>query len=840
MNEIDTYNTRLMGKADAACQRIAPLWPLKSFVAVNPYFGLRDQSFWQADKTLERIAGVGLCMPRAYYQEQIASGRITRTDLAAALRELGSTWNLPALEQALAGEAPAPAAPLALVTDVLSEIDHKDWSNFVVERISQYCAAYFDEGQALWPMPWRDKSLYRGWLEYTRIDKSPWMMGVRGMDEATAALPDTAQGAIAWALRQLAVPPAAVDDYLHATLLSVGGWAGWARYQRWQAELKKGNDDSLRDLLAIRLAWDALLYKLCYSEALKTRWQQAILTITKPVDHADAAQQLDAVLQTAFEIGYQRQLVTALTTNGTAERSGRAAVQAVFCIDVRSEIYRRALETVAPSVQTLGFAGFFGVLMEYVPFGAAEAKSHLPILFDPPYRICERPHGADAREAGELIVRRHTRMRTANAWKTFKTSASSCFSFVEATGLLFAPKLVSDSMGWSRPVPHPDSKGLDAEVYGRLGPVLPPAAAGSGGCADGVSTGISEADRPAVAEFALRNMGMIRDFSRLVLLVGHGSTTANNPQATALDCGACAGQTGEASARIAVQLLNDPLTRKGLAKEKGIVIPADTYFIAGLHDTTTDEVHLFDTDDVPSSHTKDLTQLHQWLSLAGQTTRMERAINLGTSDLPPAAITADIWQRTRDWAQVRPEWALAGNAAFIVAPRTRTAHCDLAGRSFLHDYNWHNDTNFATLQLIMTAPMVVGNWINMQYYGSVVDNRRFGSGNKVLHNVVSGSVGVLEGNGGDLRVGLALQSLHDGTRWIHEPMRLNVVIEAPQSAIDDVIARHDLVRELTENAWLHLFQIDEDGSINRRGTDKQWQRMSSDSGTVGNNNGGLF
>jgi len=842
MYKIDTYNTKLiMDKVDAACQRIAPLWPLKNFVAVNPYFGLRDQPFWQADKTLERIVGVGLCMPRAYYQEQIASGRINRTDLAAALRELGSPWDLPALEQALAGEAPEPAAPLALVTDVLGEIDHKDWSNFVVERISQYCAAYFDEGQALWPMPWRDKSLYQGWLEYTHIDKSPWMMGVRGMGEATAALPATAQDAIVLALQQLAVPPAAVDDYLHATLLSVGGWAGWTRYRRWQAELQKGNDDSLRDLLAIRLAWDALLYKLCYSEALKTRWQQAVLTITRPAGHADAAQQLGAVLQTALEIGYQRQLVASLSTNGTAQRSGRAAVQAVFCIDVRSEIYRRALETVAPSVQTLGFAGFFGILIEYLPFGSIEAKGHLPILFNPSYRICEHPHGADAREAGELIVQRHTQLRVANAWKTFKTSASSCFSFVEATGLLAAPKLISDSMGWTRPVPHPDSHGLKPGVYGRLGPKLTQEAAGSGGCVNGDPTGIPEADRPAVAEFALRNMGMIRDFSRVVLLVGHGSTTANNPQATALDCGACAGQTGEASAHIAVALLNDPLTRSGLAKEKGIVIPVDTYFIAGLHDTTTDEVQLFNTDDVPSSHAKDLAQLRQWLSSAGQMTRMERAINLGTSDLPPPAITADMQQRSRDWAQVRPEWALAGNAAFIVAPRIRTARCNLAGRSFLHDYNWHNDTSFATLQLIMTAPMVVGNWINMQYYGSVVDNLRFGSGNKVLHNVVGGSIGVLEGNGGDLRVGLALQSLHDGARWIHEPMRLNVVIEAPQGAIDDVIAHHDLVRELVENAWLHLFQIDEEGSINRRGTDKQWQRISSDYlGIVGNNKGGLL
>ena len=822
---IGNRETSLIDKVNAACQRVAPLWPLKHFVAVNPYFGLSQQAFWQADNTLKRIAGTGLSMPRTYYQQHIASGRITRADLAAALQGFGNPWSIPAFEQALARKALPPAPVRILITDILSDLDHQDWSNFVVERMSQYCAAYFDEGQAFWPLPWRDQSLYKGWLAYTLIDKSPWMIGVRGMAKATAALPDTAQDTIAWALRQLAVPKAAVDDYLHAALLSIGGWAGWTRYRRFQAELKKGHDDTIRDLLAIRVAWDALLYQLRTSEPLKARWHQALAALTQGADRTDTMPSLDAVLQTAFEIGYQRQLLASLTApNAPAKRRDRVAVQAVFCIDVRSEVYRRALETVAPSVQTLGFAGFFGVLMEYLPLGSTQAKGHLPILFNPSYRICEHLPDTNAHEIGEQIAQRHTRMRAANGWKVFKTSAASCFTFVETAGLLYAPKLFGDSMGWSRSVPHPDSKGLEMGVSERLGPTLSVAASGPGCTGEGL-TGIPEADRPAAAEFALRNMAMIRDFARLVLLVGHGSTTTNNPQATALDCGACAGQTGEASARIAVALLNDPATRQGLVA-KGIEIPADTHFLAGLHDTTTDEVQLFDTRDVPASHTQDLAQLRQWLDAAGQITRMERAALLGTGTWPSSAINADMQHRTRDWAQVRPEWALAGNAAFIAAPRTRTARCNLAGRSFLHEYNWRDDTSFSTLQLIMTAPMVVANWINMQYFGSVVDNRRFGSGNKVLHNVTGGSIGVLEGNGGDLRVGLALQSLHDGTRWIHEPMRLNVLIEAPQDAIDDVIARHDMVRELVENAWLHLFQIDEGGGINRRGTDKQWKRVS--------------
>ncbi len=822
MNAMDSGGSKWMDKVDAACRRIAPLWPIKNFVAVNPYFGLSDQPFWQAHETLERIAGVGLCMPRSYYREQMANGRITRADLAEALRELGSSWDVQAFEQVLACETSSSMAPLTLVTDMLGELDQQDWSNFVVERISQYCAAYFDEGQALWPMPWRNKSLYGGWLEFARIDKSPWMMGVRGVNKAVGALPDTAPSAIAWALRELAVPPSAVDDYLHAALLSVGGWAGWTRYLRWQAEQKKDHDDSMRDLLAIRLSWDALLYKLRHDKALEEQWRQTLAVVTKPAGPANAVFPVDVVLQTAFEAGYQRQLATSLlVAGGPVKQNYRADVQAVFCIDVRSEVYRRALEMVAPRVQTLGFAGFFGIPMEYIPFGAIEAKGHLPVLFKPSYRICERPDGMDTREADKLMVWRHNRMRAANSWKKFKTSAASCFSFVEAAGLLSAPKIVSDSVGWTRPAPHPDRKGLRTGVRGRLSPVLDSGLVGSQPCANDGPTGISEADRPALAEFVLRNMGMIRDFARVVLFIGHGSTTVNNPQATSLDCGACAGQTGEASARIAVSLLNDPSTRRGLA-QKGIEIPADTFFIAGLHDTTTDEVQLFNTEDIPPSHAADLVQLRQWLQQAGQVTCMERATSLGIGDLPVSKIYANIRRRTRDWAQVRPEWALAGNAAFIAAPRTRTAHCNLAGRAFLHEYNWRDDADFRTLQLIMTAPMIVANWINLQYYGSMVDNPRLGSGNKVLHNVVGGSIGVLEGNGGDLRVGLALQSLHNGVRWMHEPLRLNVIIEAPQHAIDDVIVRHDSVRELIENTWIHLFQIDEDGNMNRRGIDSKW------------------
>jgi uncharacterized protein YbcC (UPF0753/DUF2309 family) len=318
--------------------------------------------------------------------------------------------------------------------------------------------------------------------------------------------------------------------------------------------------------------------------------------------------------------------------------------------------------------------------------------------------------------------------------------------------------------------------------------------------------------RLEVAEGVLRAMSLTEHFARIVLLAGHGSTTVNNPYATGLDCGACGGHTGEANARVAAAVLNDADVQAGL-RRRGIQIPADTRFVAALHDTTTDQVAILDRDQVPASHAGDVAQLERDLAAAGRIARLERAPLLNLAG--EANVDGEVMARSRDWSQVRPEWGLAGCAAFVVAPRHRTRNLNLGGRSFLHSYEWQKDEDFGVLELIMTAPMVVAGWINLQYFGSTVDNQVFGSGNKVLHNVV-GTLGVLEGNGGDLRVGLPWQSLHDGEKYVHEPLRLSVVIEAPVEAMTRVIEKHPGVRQLLDNRWLYLFALDEDGHVSHR------------------------
>jgi uncharacterized protein YbcC (UPF0753/DUF2309 family) len=261
---------------------------------------------------------------------------------------------------------------------------------------------------------------------------------------------------------------------------------------------------------------------------------------------------------------------------------------------------------------------------------------------------------------------------------------------------------------------------------------------------------------------------------------------------------------------------------RALLAAKGIAIPADTVFVAGMHNTATDDVVLFDLEKVPASHASDITSLRTALAAAGIGARKERAGSIGLGDIPANQLEAAVRARVRDISQVRPEWGLANNAALVAAPRSRTAALKLDGRVFLHDYDAAADTDNTVLTLILCAPVVVASWINLQYYASRVDPVRYGGGNKILHNVVGG-LGVHEGNGGDLKVGLPLQSIHDGDKFVHEPRRLTVFIDVARDRIDAVLAAQPGVRRLFDHGWIHLVALADDQAF--RYTPDGWRKV---------------
>ena len=173
-----------------------------------------------------------------------------------------------------------------------------------------------------------------------------------------------------------------------------------------------------------------------------------------------------------------------------------------------------------------------------------------------------------------------------------------------------------------------------------------------------------------------------------------------------------------------------------------------------------------------------------------------------------AVLADEADRRAGDWAEVRPEWALARNLAIVIAPRTRTRPLDLHGRVFLHEYDARHDAGGRVLEGILTAPVLVAHWISAQYRAAVTDPEHLGAGDKLLHDVVGGTVGLYEGAGGDLRLGPSRQAVHDGTGWVHDPVRLAVIVEAAAPAIDGIIAAHGTLRQLVDGEWIHLYRVD--------------------------------
>jgi len=802
----------------AAAKKIAPVWPLENFVAVNPYIGLTHKSFDTIAYDLAAAGAISSTLPVEFYLRKIDEGIIKPQDLAAALKKKGLTIEPTEFLNRVKNTSIKELTTIATVADLAGAQFSKDWNRFMTSRISNWAASYFDKGQAIWTASDKSAGIFSAWKAEAEIDRTPELSGLPKFRKLVKSLPDDAQGAAEYGLKKLEIPEEFIAIYLHRLLLKIGGWSAFAAKLDWDSELYGGKDGRLIEFLAVLISWELCLLESLDDPTINKEWKK-----TKSLNFdSDIIKEMNVqlgqnlVLQEAFDMSNQRKLISKFQNTLTSKNitKSQPKVQAIFCIDVRSEVFRRNLELADSGIETLGFAGFFAFPINFVPIAHQTGEAQCPALLTAGSTIHEViKNPTDNQAAFQYRTISH---QVSQVWKSFKSGAITCFSFVSPIGLSYLPKLFTDSYGITRPVPNPEKAGLNEHLNAAKSISLEYKST------ENQTVGIPLQQQITMAKNALVAMSLRDELGKMVLIVGHGSSSVNNPHATGLDCGACGGHSGEANSKVAVAVLNSMEVREGL-KNDNIFIPENTIFLACLHDTTTDEIQIFDQDLVPASRKLEVEELKNSLTKAGQTARLERSIRMasvGKTNVDKAMI-----HRSNDWSQTRPEWGLAGCSSFIIAPRERSKGIDFGGEAFLNSYDWKKDTDYGVLELLMTAPMVVTAWINLQYYGSTVDNKNYGSGNKTLHNVTAG-LGVLEGFSGDLRVGLPLQSVHDGEKFQHEPLKLNVVIEAPIEAMNQILSTHQSVRDLCGNGWINLLAMDENGKVSMRYAGKfQWETV---------------
>jgi len=750
---------------DKAATTVGSVWPIHSFVTANPLSGFEDVPFDEAvTQAADLLGGRGYPSPETF-RAALDDGQIDPEVLDAELSERGYEADPEALfERMDAGVETSSDADAERVDQVLTK----------------WLSAFLDEGQAEWAMPNREDGFYDAVRSLLPYDDQVPDSGV------VADLPASPTETIETVLESY--PESQRVPIFEEQFAALPGWTGLIKQRAEGGAWQSTYPVTLEGYLAIRLA---------LADAFGVDLEPA----TGPDSpESETADELADAFLTAWERSYRSEVVERVAAESEAaadaESAGRPDAQLVFCIDTRSEVIRRHLEATG-DYETHGYAGFFGVPIEYEGYDAEVSVDACPPILEPQHRISEVPADGDTQATRDR--RAGLREAASEVVETLKTNPATAFGFVESAGSGYGlalaartlvPGRVRDLLGGADDA-VPDDHEFCEQVVDHQHTY-----------AGDLPVGLTHDEKVEYAATAFELMGW-EQFGRLVVFTGHASETANNPFDSSLDCGACAGNPGGPNARVLAAICNDEAVKADL-RDRGLAVPEDTVFLAGEHNTTTDEVELYD-ETVPESHESDLERLRGDLATARENAAAERAESMG-ADASTGVEEAE--RRAGDWAETRPEWGLAGNAGFVVGPRELTSDLDLDGRAFLHSYDWATDDDGDALEAILTGPMVVTQWINTQYYFSTVDNAVYGSGSKVTHNPV-GNVGVYQGNGGDLMTGLPLQSLlaADDTPY-HQPLRLSTVVHAPVDRVTDVLADHEELTELLDNDWLSLTIVD--------------------------------
>jgi uncharacterized protein YbcC (UPF0753/DUF2309 family) len=769
-------------------------------------------------------------------------------------RAVRRLWNACLQAAGLASALPSTAP--------VSPVRHRDWLQtiygidtdaWIHPPLIRFLAGYLDQGLAHWSMPDRSRGIHGCFLEIYRSSLAAqcghWAQTLPGLVAEDRDTGRSAVSSIANSLAQLGVTEGEVEDYLSAELLALRGWAGIVRQIEERPDRVPARDINvtLRGYLAVRLLFErAALHQAARQVSfdgpmteLRTRLRDQLPLPSRPTvperawtlfhvaqlcgldpstveqwtarDVADIESELQElngirrrrILHEAFERAIRHRLYDALVSHQPCELPGPPVFQAIFCLDEREESFRRHLEEVEPACETFSTAGFFNVAMYHQGISDAHPRPLCPVAIRPQHYVAEielnavrfgsRGRRLQRRAAGFLgyNVRLGSRMPVRGA------VLMTAFGWLALIPLVLRVVFPWLSSRWSRARATSIAASQTRLLLDRE----------EGAPPIGTYSGFTVREMANIVRRVIDEIGIQDRLSSLVLVIGHGSISLNNPHESAHDCGACGGGRGGPNARAFSQMANDPRVRQLLAAE-GLIIEATTWFVGAQRNTCNNAVTFFDEDLIPTACQSAFERAREIIETARRREAHERCRRFDAVPrwYPPLAALAHVEGRAADLAQPRPEYGHATNAFCIIGRRTRTRGLFLDRRAFLVSYDPTRDRDGAVLARIMAAVVPVVAGISLEYYFSYVDPSGYGCGTKLPHNVTS-LLGVMDGAQSDLRTGLPWQMVE-----IHEPTRLAIVVEGTPDRVWDVVQRNPDVEQLARNRWIWLACLDAESS----------------------------
>lgn len=748
----------------------------------------------------------------------------------------------------------APASPPVRHRDLLLEATGVDPDLLVNGLLIRFVGAFLDQGLASSEMPLRDEGFFGAFCTiYGQPLGSPdrWLRGLAHELNRFQSRQISPLESVRESLQLLGVPPDDWRKFIASTLLALRGWGGMVNQieQRGDRAVHPVPAGSLVEFLAIRLLLDRyaaahvarselnlagplkelretmlarldspaqpsmeqrafLVYKLAQSaglspDVLYRLWTEDWATIVREIE-AFTGLERRRIFHLAYERRFTEQALDAVAIHSQQHwgRPVAPAFQVSCCLDEREESFRRHLEEIAPHVETFGVAGFYSVAIYYRGAADAHFTPLCPVVVRPQHWVTEKVADDEAevdhwrartrRALGSATHSLHRGSRTIASGTLVTGVAGVLATFPLVARILFPRITARFRQKLARIVEPPANTRLQIERR----------EADSG--PENGHVGYSVDEMTAAAERLLRDMGLTSGFARLVLLLGHGSDSLNNPYNSAYNCGACGGSAGGPNARAMAQILNDPRVRDGLAN-RGLAIPAGTVFVGGMHNTCKEAVTFYDRDRIPVSHQQEFHEARNAIEAACDRNAHERCRRFMSAPLTFSFREArrHVEERSEDLAQTRPELGHATNAITIVGRREWTRGLFLDRRAFLTSYDpTQDDAQCSILTRILQAVFPVCAGINLEYYFSRVDNFGYGSGTKLPHNLAS-LLGVMDGAASDLRTGLPWQMVE-----IHEPVRSVFIIETTPAAMIGIMERNEGIGKLCRNGWVQLAVLD--------------------------------